>query len=148
MNRIALALAVAVAVIPSAAVAQEAPVVVEARAFMEAYARDLAAGDRAALADRYDRQGATVIFNGHRMVQTHAQIVAGYRDQWAPPKTFRWSDLTYEAAGPDAVVVNGGFVWGVDASEQPFAYSAFLRRQDGRLRIRLEHETAKLNRAQ
>jgi len=121
--------------------ARAADIVTEAKAFMAAYAQDLAKGDRAALAARYDREGAHMIFAGQREFATHAQIAADYAKTWQPPASFEWRDLTYEPAGPDAVVVTGGFLWGLKSGVMPVAYTALLRRQDGALRIRLEHET-------
>ena len=56
---------------------------------------------------------------------------------WGPPATFSWEDLSFEPAGPDAVVVVGRFLW----ESTRFSYSALLVRQDGVLRIRMEDES-------
>ena len=67
-----------------------------------------------------------------------------YRGGWRPPASFDWQDLSYEAVGPDAVVVTGRFLWGVSATTRlPFSYTALLLRRDGRLRIRLEDESGR-----
>ncbi|HEU0055269.1 MAG TPA: hypothetical protein VFQ39_18910, partial [Longimicrobium sp.] len=46
--------------------AREAALVEEARAFMAGYARDLAAGDREAVAARYDDRGAYMVGGGEK----------------------------------------------------------------------------------
>ena len=116
----------------------------EARAFMDAYARDLLAGDRAAIGARYDRTGAYLLGNGRKALLPHDSVVAQYRDgRWAPPTAFEWRDLSFEPVGPDAVVVAGLFSWTAATGSQPLtlSYTALLRRQDGALRIRLEDES-------
>ena len=121
-----------------------ADVVTEARAFMESYARDLLAGERAAIAARYDRSGAYILGNGRKEFLSHDSLVAVYRGgDWSPPASFEWRDLSFEPVGPDAVLVAGQFVWGRAANATPmtFSYTSFLRRQDGVLRIRLEDES-------
>lgn len=117
--------------------------VAEARAFMAAYGNDLGTGDREALAGRYDRRGAYVMFNGIREFTPWDALAARYRTGWRPPAAFEWRDLIYEPAGPDAVVVNGHFLWALRAGEEPmrFRYTALLVRQAGALRIRLEDES-------
>jgi hypothetical protein len=120
-------------------------VVEEARTFMEDYARDLRAGDRAAIAARYDRTGAYRLGNGHKEFEPYDSIVALYQGPaWSPPAAFEWHDLSFEAVGPDAVVIAGQFLWSVPADSTPIrvSYTALLRRQDGVLRIRLEDESA------
>jgi hypothetical protein len=119
-------------------------VVEEARAFMDAYARDLRAGDRAAIAARYDRTGTYFLGNGGKEFSPHDSIVARYAGAgWAPPASFEWRDLSFESVGPDAVVVAGRLLWGGRSGAAPMAlsYTALLRRQDGVLRIRLEDES-------
>ena len=120
----------------------EAPIVAEARAFMESYAVDLRSGDRAAIAARYDRRGAYRLGGGRKHHDSHAAIVANYATQWAPPAAFEWRDLSFEPAGPDAVIVAGTFLWTVKAGDAPlvYSYTGLLVRQDGVLRIRLEDE--------
>ncbi len=53
----------------------------EAQHFLDSYAADLRRHDRAALAARYNRDGATVIFNGERNAGTFDEIEARYREQ-------------------------------------------------------------------
>jgi hypothetical protein len=117
----------------------------EARRFMESYARDLAAGDRAALVARYDPRGAYVLGNGRKQLMTAEQIRAIYGGaEWSPPAAFEWRDLSFEPAGPDAVVVAGLFAWTGCAGQAPavFSYSSLLVRGDGGLRIRMEDESS------
>ncbi|HEY8614991.1 nuclear transport factor 2 family protein [Phenylobacterium sp.] len=138
------ALAVSSAASGAGAQAQAAAggVVAEAQAFMAGYAQDLVKGDRAALAGRYHRDGTWMSVNGWREFVSHAQMTKDYAERWEGPKAFAWRDLAYEPAGADAVVVTGGFAWTApDGKVQPYAYTALLKRQDGALRIRVEHET-------
>jgi hypothetical protein len=141
---LALLLAVCAAALPTLARAQAADsaLVAEARAFMDAYARDLSAADRAAIAARYDRRGVYFVFDGERDIPTWEAVEQQYRTQWQPPAAFEWRDLVYEPAGPDAVMVNGWFLWTLAAGQEPmrFSYTGLLMRQDGELRIRLENE--------
>jgi hypothetical protein len=146
--RLALALlaAACAAASPAAARAQEPAdslIVAEAGAFMDAYGSDLRTGDREAVAARYDRSGAYVMFNGQREFAPWDTLAAQYRTSWQQPAAFQWRDLVFLPAGPDAVAVNGHFFWTVRAGEEPirFRYTALLVRQDGELRIRLEDES-------
>jgi hypothetical protein len=122
----------------------QAGVVEEARAFMDSYARDLLAGNRAAISARYDRGGAYFMGNGRKEFEPYDSIAARYGGpRWSPPATFEWRDLSFEPVGPDAVVVVGRFLWGRRGAAAPVAlsYTGLLRRQDGVLRIRLEDES-------
>ena len=117
----------------------------EARRFMESYARDIAAGDRAALVARYDPRGAYVLGDGRKRHMTPEQLRAVYTGaEWTPPAAFAWRDLSFEPAGPDAVVVVGLFAWTACAGQAPdvFSYSALLVRGDEGLRIRMEDESS------
>ncbi|QKK03045.1 MAG: nuclear transport factor 2 family protein [Pseudomonadota bacterium] len=113
----------------------------EAQHFMERYAADLRRHDRAAVAQRYDRDGATVIFNGERNASTFDEIVARYRDQWIGPVSFEWQDLAFQVLGPDTVIVTCEFDWGAQDGIERYSYSGILQRQEGELRIRLEVES-------
>lgn len=127
-----------------AAASANATVVDEARSFMDAYARDLLAGDRTAIAARYDRSGAYLLGNGRKEFTAYDSVVAIYRSAaWSPPASFEWRDLSFEPVGPDAVVVAGQFVWvsGKGAPPMTLSYASLLRRQEGVLRIRLEDES-------
>jgi hypothetical protein len=133
----------AMAAAPPAPAAAEAPVLAEARAFMASYGAALLAGDRAGVAGRYHRGGTHVVGRGRSAFGPYSEVVATYAsDKWQPPEAFTWNDLRYEALGPDAVVVTGTFTWD-PKGEKPavtIAYTALLLREDGVLRIRLEHE--------
>lgn len=138
-------LLLAAAAVPSAARAQAADsgIVAEATAFMTSYAHDLRTGDRTAIAARYDRRGAYMMFNGTREFVPWDTLAAQYQAQWRAPVAFEWVDLIYEPAGADAVLVNGSFLWTPQAGAQPtrLSYTGLLVRQDGQLRIRLEDES-------
>lgn len=139
----ALALLLALAAAPAAAQSADSALVAEARAFMDAYGSDLRTADREAIGARYDRRGIQFMFNGVGQAVSWDSVAAQYRSRWQPPAAFEWRDLVYVPAGPDAVVVNGNFLWTVTAGEEPlrFRYTALLVRQDGALRIRLEDES-------
>lgn len=148
MRALALA-ALLVVSTPAAAVAQTAPeavaeaaIVVEAREFMASYARDLLAGDRAAIAARYHRQGVWMVHAGQSRFFAHDSIARRYAEDWDAPSAFEWRDLVFIPSGEDAVTVVGRFVW-TPAGEEPvlIAYHGQFIRQDGQLRIRVEDET-------
>ena len=123
-------------------VAHQRQLLGEAEAFMADYARLLLAGDRAALAALYDPDGAILVRNGTRIEASQADIVERYRNpRWQPPASFSWPYLRYEVAGAETVVVIGEFTWG-DGDGPPVTgtYHALLRREDGRLYIRIEDE--------
>lgn len=128
---------------PATHAAPQPAIVREAEAFMAAYAKELAAGDRAALPARYSRDGARTLGFGPATLETQAQLTATYAGpDWQPPRSFAWRDLAYEPLGRDAVVVVGGFDWDTGNGKPPirFAYTALLRRENESLRIRVEHE--------
>jgi hypothetical protein len=117
--------------------------VAEAEAFMAGYADDLRRGDRAALAERYDRAGVHELRPARVRRSTHESIATRYEVDWQPPSAFEWRELMYDVAGPGAVVVSGLFAWTRQPGGGPEvqSYTALLRRQpDGRLAIRLEAE--------
>lgn len=141
-----LLLAACAAASPPAVRAQnpaDSLIVAEAGAFMDAYGSDLRTGDREAIAARYDRGGAYMMFNGEREFVAWDALAAQYRTQWEQPAAFEWRDLVFLPAGPDAVAVNGYFLWTVNQNQEPirFRYTALLVRRDGGLRIRLEDES-------
>ena len=126
--------------------AHAATPVEEATAFMASYADDLRAGNRTAIAARYDRSGAWRVGDGMAQLDTWERISAIYASaQWQPPAAFEWRDLAYEPAGPDAVVVVGRFAWTPAAGQPPlvYSYTALLIRRDGVWRIRLEDESTR-----
>ncbi len=116
----------------------------EAQNFMADYANALRRGDRAGIAARYDPEGAWVVGDGASRFETHARLTAVYAGAaWQPPHRFEWRDLSYLMLGPDTVLVVGLFLWtpAPDATSLTYSYTALLERQDGVLRIRLEHES-------
>ena len=137
-------LAFLASVAPTAGRAQSG-IVEEARTFMDAYARDLLAGNREAIVARYDRRGGYLLGNGSKTFMPLDSIRAVYTGRWQPPRSFEWRDLSFEPAGPDAVVVTGLFVWGGGRPGAPpatFSYTGLLVRRDGALRIRIEDESS------
>jgi hypothetical protein len=121
-----------------------ANVVEEARAFMDAYARDLLAGNVDAIVARYDRTGTYFLGNGRKEFSPYDSVGTMYRRATSkPPVSFAWRDLSFEPVSPHAVVVAGQFTWGaaVGATPMTLSYTSLLRRQDGVLRIRLEDES-------
>lgn len=125
------------------AAADSARLVAEAQAFMDGYARELLAGDRAAIAARYDRTGAWRMGMGAREFESWERIRDLYAGpQWGPPTGFVWRDLAFEPVAADAVMVLGRFEWTTKTGQVlPFSYTALLRRRDGALRIRVEDES-------
>lgn len=115
----------------------------EAESFIDDYTDRLRAGDRAGLPAFYDPDGAILVLDGRRMTLDRAQIEQLYADQgWRPPASLEWPVRHYEAVGADAVVVLGDIIWvGEDGRRGHIAYHALLRREDGRLYIRIENET-------
>ena len=128
---------------PGGARPGEDALVAEARRFMDEYALDLRSAARQALADRYDPRGAYMVGEGDKRFLPLDSLRAHYLGEWRPPAQFAWEDLSFEVAGPDAVVVIGGFLWRATASSADvrFSYTALLVRRDGRFRIRLEDES-------
>jgi hypothetical protein len=148
-----LALAPACAAGPDAraSVSAEEALVAEARAFMAAYADELRAGARAAIAARYDRSGAHLLRRGRHLFLSWGEIAALYRRSgWNAPADFEWQQLAYEPAGPDAVVVVGRFLWteSPGAAAEGYSYTALLLRREGALRIRVEDEAPETPRPQ
>ncbi|HYE28125.1 MAG TPA: hypothetical protein VEA61_07815 [Allosphingosinicella sp.] len=129
---------------PPATAAAEAPIVAEARAFMASYAEDLWMGNRTAIAARYDPRGAWHVGPARVELESWDQISRRYRTRWAPPSSFQWRDLAFEALGPDTVLVVGGFQWWpqkkADRPPLEYSYTAVLVRRNGELKIRLENE--------
>lgn len=144
MERVALALVAPFALAACATVSaprQDSAIVAEATAFMAAYAVDLKTGDRLALGERYDPDGYWRVFDGVRTFRTHAFTKDHYATRWSPPRDFAWKDLAYDVAGPESVIVVGGFEWTTETEVEHYSYTAFLRKRDGAWRIRLEDET-------
>ncbi len=141
---LALGLIAAPASAQPSAITAEAPIVAEARPFMARYAEDLVQGNRAAVAARYDRNGAWHVGPTGAELESWDKIDRRYRRRWAPPSSFMWQNLAYEQVGPDTVLVVGGFHWWplkkADAPPIVYSYTALLVRRGGELKIRLENE--------
>lgn len=139
----ALALMSGVVAFPSHAQPRQAPSAVEAeaQAFMKAYADDLRAHRREAIAARYSRKGA--FFPAETAAPLSLEAIGNaYRGKgWKGPGTFEWRDLAYEVLSPDAVVITGSLLWGADSTVRTVAYTGVLVRESGALRIRVEHES-------
>lgn len=122
----------------------ERPDHAEARAFMDAYERNLRNVDRAAVIAGYDPAGVWLFSGGQGEWLTTAQLTEIYgSEQWRPPADFAWKDLAFIPAGDDAVTVTGRFDWPRrDGGVQAVAYHGLLVRIDGQWRIRVEDETA------
>ena len=113
----------------------------DAPAFMAAYARDLSAGDRAAIAGRYSRSGAYSLGFGAKSLDSPEAITKRYAGPaWQKPDAFEWQDLSYEQLGPATCLVAGGFRWTKQGRTGTLAYTSVLRAEEGGLRIMLEHE--------
>jgi hypothetical protein len=127
---------------PALAAAQtaEPAIVAEAQAFMDGYARDLLAGDRTAIASRYDRDGAWMVHAGETRLMPHDAIARRYAERWSPPAAFEWKDLVFVPSGPDAVTVIGRFVWTSEGETALLSYHGQFVREDGELRILVEDE--------
>ena len=141
---LALGLIAAPASSQPSTIAAEASLLAEAKAFMARYADDLIQGNRAAVAERYDRNGAWHVGPTGAELESWDKIDLRYRRRWAPPSSFEWQGLAYEQVGPDSVLVVGGFHWWplkkADAPPLVYSYTALLVRRGGELKIRLENE--------
>lgn len=141
---LALGLIAAPATAQPSTVAAETSIVSEAKAFMARYADDLVQGNRAAVAARYDPNGAWHVGPTGAELESWDKIDLRYRRRWAPPSSFMWQNLAYEQVGPDTVLVVGGFHWWplkkADAPPLVYSYTALLVRRGGELKIRLENE--------
>ena len=115
----------------------------DAAAFMEAYGRDLRAGDREAIIERYDPEGVWMVSAGRGEHLSSEQVGAVYRsDEWKAPQAFDWQNLVFIPSGTDAMTVTGRFVWTRETGvARTIAYHALLSRTGGQWRIRVEDET-------
>lgn len=129
---------------PSTLQASQGASVTEASAFMDAYARDLRLGSRAALVARYAAAGVRQIQPARVHEASLNELRRFYQDAWSPPRAFAWRDLKYDVLGADAVLVSGSFDWTIRSWLAPvgYQYVALLRREpDSGFRIALEAES-------
>jgi hypothetical protein len=118
------------------------PIETEAREFMEGYAEDLRTGRRQAIVDRYELRGAYRIGEGKKVFESLDKIRVAYFDNWEPPTTFEWRDLSFEPIGADEIFVVGLYDWAsANGRKATYSYTALLSRRTGVLRIRLEDES-------
>lgn len=123
--------------------AERSRVVAEARQLMQAYAAELRAGDRAALASLYARRGAWRLTPDSRFVRMQrwdeirdAFVAPG----WSRPAHFDWFTLNFHFIDSDNVAVVASVDRSGGSPTFTHLYSALLVREDGELRIRMEHE--------
>jgi len=121
------------------------PIVAEAEAFYAGYAADLLAGNREGLADRYSDAGNYFLGNGRKTFLTHEIMTSVYTsDTWNAPEEFEWVDMSFEAVGPDAVMVLGQYNWIRETRDWTFSYASMLLRKDGEWKIRFEDQSLDL----
>ena len=138
-----MAMALLVAAVLGTAAADPSPVDCgrDAPAFMSAYARDLSAGDRVAIAGRYSRSGAYSLGFEAKILDSPEAITRRFAGSaWQRPEAFEWQNLSYEQLGPTTCLVAGGFRWTAQGRTATLAYTSVLRAEEGGLRIMLEHE--------
>lgn len=144
MKRLLLGLLFLIMASPTAVARQVAdpPIVAEARVFMQRYGDDLRAGDRAAVAARYDEPGVWIARSGTVFAVTHAEVADRYSTDWQAPGAFAWGELTYVPIGDEAVSVLGRFEWTpAEGETESITYNGLLVRTPQGLRIRIEDET-------
>jgi hypothetical protein len=114
----------------------------EVREFYEAYAEDLRAARREAIADRYDARGYFRLGNGSKTLVSFEDNKKLYLGRWTGPKSFAWKDLSIEVLAPDAAAVVGLFDWqGTAGGTATLSYTALLVKRAGKWRIRIEDES-------
>jgi len=116
----------------------------EVAAFMREYGADLRTRNREAVISRYDSAGVYILGQGNKMFVPRDSLAAFYRAGWKGPDFFEWGNLSYEPAGPAAMVVAGQFRW-VDLGSKDtlqFSYTSLVRKTAAGLRIRLEDESS------
>lgn len=119
----------------------DAALIAEAQRFMDGYADALRRGDPEEIVAHYDRDGVHEVRPASKRFTAHDALLPRYRAR-STPAFFEWRDLSYEVLAPDKVLVVGLFAWAQSRADEPQlqSYVAVLRRQDGRLRVRLEAE--------
>lgn len=119
----------------------DAALIADAQRFMDGYADALRRGDPEEIVAHYDRDGVHEVRPASKRFTAYEALLPRYRDR-NTPAFFEWRDLSYEVLAPDKVLVVGLFAWAQSRVDEPQlqSYVAVLRRQDGRLRVRLEAE--------
>jgi len=114
----------------------------EIRGFFDAYAEDLRAARREAIADRYDRRGYFRVGNGNKTFVSFEDTKKRYLSGWTPPKSFVWKELSVEVLSPEAALVVGQSDSQAATGETRIAsYSGLLIKDSGKWRIRVEDES-------
>lgn len=118
------------------------PIATDAQAFMDAYARDLVAGNKDAIIARYHPQGVFILAEGIDDLMKSRQLAEFYRTQWQKPHAFTWKGLRFRPLSSETILIDGGFETQATADKpaQYFSYLAVLIRENGKLRIRSEIE--------
>ncbi|HET7537796.1 MAG TPA: hypothetical protein VFJ90_15160 [Candidatus Didemnitutus sp.] len=114
----------------------------DAKAFMDAYAKDLKAGNRDSIIARYHSQGVFILAVGVDDLMRPRQIADFYRTQWQPPHAIAWRNLRYRSLSPETILIEGGFDWQqtADKPAQYFSYGAILIKEPTGFHIRSEIE--------
>lgn len=114
----------------------------EVRQFYDAYADDLRAHRKEAIANRYDTRGVYFMGNGYKSLETFEATRSRYVTKWKGPKSFEWKDLSVEVLSQDAAVILGRFEWQTETGETfKYSYTGVVSRQPGGWRIRVEDES-------
>ena len=118
----------------------------EVRDFYEAYAADLRAGRREAIAERYDARGYYRMGAGGKELVSFEDTKKGYMTRWSPPKSFAWRELSVDVLGKDSAVVTAVFDWQTaDGVTLTLSYTGVLIKKSGKWRIRVEDENSSPN---
>jgi len=118
----------------------------EVRDFYDAYAEDLRAGRRESIADRYDERGYYRMGAGGKQLVSFEETKKVYMTRWSPPKSFAWSDLSFDILGKDSAVVTGLFDWETaEGVTLTLSYTGVLTKRAGKWRIRVEDENGSPN---
>jgi|GEM_PF-4669923 len=118
----------------------------EVRDFYEAYAGDLRAGRREAIAERYDERGVYLMGGGTKTFVSFEDTKNRYLKNWSPPKSFAWRELSVDVLGKDSAVVAGLFDWQTaEGVRLTLSYTGVLSKKSGKWRIRVEDENSSPN---
>lgn len=115
----------------------------ELRQFYDAYADDLRAHRREAIANRYDSRGYFALGNGSKRFVSFEDNKKNYTTRWTGPKSFEWRDLSFEILSSNSASVVGLFDWtNASGAKDTLSYTGVLTKQSGQWRIRVEDESS------